>query len=102
MEAAAGRFLCGYLCGYVALWLCSYVAMWLYGYVAMWLCAYVDKFQSIISCFQVDIGPISKIFKKFLDGSSSFFGARLFQSLTNDLKSIYTKIICFKDVPIYF
>ena len=32
-----------------------------------------------ISCVQVDIGPIFKISKKFLDGSSSLLGARLFE-----------------------
>ena len=51
------------------------MAIWLCGYVAMWLCGYVDKFQNTISCFQIDAGPIFKIFKKFLEGSSSFFGA---------------------------
>ena len=60
----------------MALWLCSYVAN---GYMATWLYGFVAKFQNIISCFQVDVGPISKMFKKFLDGSSPFVGARLFE-----------------------
>ena len=35
------------------------------------------------SCFQVDIGPIFKVFKKFLDGVSSFFGPRFFEKNQN-------------------
>ena len=60
----------------------------------------MDKFQNFISCFQEDVGPISKIFKKFLDGSPSFFGARLFKfdfSRGPDMRQYY-----FQDVPIYF
>ena len=33
------------------------------------------------SCFQADIGPIFKIFEICLDGSSSMFGARLFENV---------------------
>ena len=40
----------------------------------------IEYSQKIISCFQEDMGPISKIFKMFLNGSSAFVGARLFQT----------------------
>ena len=35
---------------------------------------------NFISCFLIDIGPISKIFRILLDGSMGFVGARLFQN----------------------
>ena len=38
----------------------------------------VTYYQMSISCFLVDIGPVSMIFKNCLRGSSPFFGARLF------------------------
>ena len=42
----------------------------------------VSKFQRFtkfsISCFLIDIGPISKILEILLNGSSGFVGARLF------------------------
>ena len=37
----------------------------------------IPYYQKSISCFLVDIGTTSKIPEHFLDGSSSFFGARL-------------------------
>ena len=103
-------------------------------HVAMWLCSKITKFQNfkkvlciysrktiscfqvdilrysqtIISCFQADIGPIFKIFKKSLDGSSSFFGACLFGtcqlvglSKSWDMKNNMFRR-CFHDFPCIF
>ena len=39
----------------------------------------VPYYQMSISCCLLDIGPISKILKNLLDGSTGFVGARLFQ-----------------------
>ena len=36
-------------------------------------------YQISISCFLIDVGPISKVFKILLYASSGCFGARLFQ-----------------------
>ena len=45
-------------------------------------------YQKIISCFQVHIGPIFKIFKKLLDGPSSVSGACLFETCqTNNFRN---------------
>ena len=42
-----------------------------------------------ISCFLIDIDLISKILKILLDGSSGYFGARLFELLENmDFRNI--------------
>ena len=38
-----------------------------------------NNYQIVISCFLEDIDPVSKILENFSDGSSSFFGPRLFQ-----------------------
>ena len=58
----------------------------------------------IISCFQEDIGPIFKSFKNVLDGSSSLFGARLFEKCqTNGFPKSWDvpKMIGVQDVSIF-
>ena len=53
----------------------------------------VPYYQIPISCFLIDIGLISKIFKIILNGSSGFYGARLFQN-----RQIFK---CFQNLEIY-
>ena len=64
----------------------------------------ISYYENSISCFLVDIGTISKILQKSLDGSSSLSGARLF--LKFQTLEIQNVEICrnnnFKDVPILF
>ena len=68
------------------------------------LCDYILKVLDIpkksFHAFQEDIGPISKIFKICLDGSSSVDGAHLFQQIQTcenpeftDMQQILLKII---------
>ena len=49
----------------------------------------VPYYQTHISCFWEDIDLISKNFKIVLDGSSGFFGARLFGNCTKSWFSIF-------------
>ena len=63
-----------WLCGFIVVCFQCFMVLRFYGF-------FVSKIDQIsISCFLEDIGLISKIFKILLDGSSSFFGARLFES----------------------
>ena len=102
-------WLCGHmatwLCGYVAMGLDGYVAMWLCGYVAMWLSSKIPKFQTglrysqtIISCFQVDIGPISKISRHSWT-DLHHFSVPVFSKFYILSRSIYAKIIFLRMFP---
>ena len=53
----------------------------LYGFQVLYFDGFMlsKVYQIAISCFLIDGDPISKIFEIVLDGSSSFFGTRLFQ-----------------------
>ena len=75
-----GSWLLGFL---VSKFLCFRVSSFLVSWcqmVSKFLGFKVSKiYQMLISCFQEKIGPISKIFKILLDGSTGFVGARLFE-----------------------
>ena len=74
--------------GFLVVGFLGFEVSWFLGFVVSWFrCFLVSKFQSFkvskiyqitISCSLEDIDPISKIFKKFEDGSSCLFGACLF------------------------
>ena len=73
--------------GFMALWLYSLMACWFYGFMVLdlmvvWFYGFLVAriYQVPISCFLMDLEPISKVFKISLDGSSGFVGARLFQN----------------------
>ena len=57
-----------------------FVSSFIRCFVVLFLRCFVSSvyYKIFISCFQVDIGRISKNFKKFLDWSSWFSGGRLF------------------------
>ena len=101
------RYVDGFMVlGFLVLWfydvwfygcsLCNYVFMvlWFYSFVVSWF----QKYQICISCFQVDIDPMSKIFKMMLDGSSTFFRRTSFPKMsTHCFKTIsITFLICFR------
>ena len=52
-----------------------------YWFLGLWFLGsnFSKIYQSFISCFLKDTGPISKIFKILLGGSAGLFGARLFE-----------------------
>ena len=55
-------------------------------------------YQIFVSCFMIDIGPISKILMNSLDGSTGLFGARRFQNDLFPKSNIvrFPKLISFK------
>ena len=59
------------------------VLMRLYGFMAVWFYGFLvsQNYQMSMSCYLIDVCPMSMIFKILLNGCSSFVGARLFENV---------------------
>ena len=96
--------------GFLILWFCGFMFLWYYGFMALWFCSFMvllfysfrflgfyvawfcyfmvwwfyvpRNYQMFISCFLIDLDPISKMLKIFTR-IIIILGARLFQILSN-------------------
>ena len=63
--------------GFMVLLLYGFTGLYFYGFMVVW---FQEVHKSSISCFLIDIDPISMIFEILFNGRSPLFGARLFQN----------------------